>query len=142
MDAVGIVVEGQPVKDIFQLSFDEIAQFSYYTPAAFRIDPSAMNDAQKAGMAANRKTLALYAGSMADASLLQRLAIINTPTLVLWGDSDRIVTPEYGQVYAAAIPTATFQILPKTGHLPHLETPDQTLMAVWDFVNAPINISH
>lgn len=142
MDAVEIVVEGQPVQNIFKLSFDEIAQFSYYAPAAFRIDPSAMTDVQKAGMAANRQTLALYAGSMADTSLLQRLGTINTPTLILWGDSDRIVTPEYGQAFASAIPTATFKILPKTGHLPHLETPDQTLSAVRDFVNAPANISH
>src|SRR4029079_13771955 len=116
------------------LSMDELAQLSYYTPAAFRIDTSKMSDAQKAGMAANRQTLKVYGGSMVDHTLLKRLGNIQTPTLVLWGDSDRIVTPEYGHAYAAAIPTATFQLLPKTGHLPHLETPEQTLTAIMDFL--------
>jgi len=135
-DATGITVEGQPVTDIFQISLDQLAQLSYHNPAAFRIDPSAMNDAQKAGMAANRQTLAVYGGSMTDPTLLKRLSAVQTPTLVLWGDSDRIVTPEYGRTFAAAIPTAAFQLLPNTGHLPHLETPDQTLTAVRGFVQA------
>ncbi|MEP6984263.1 MAG: alpha/beta hydrolase [Chloroflexota bacterium] len=135
-DATGINLEGQPVVDIFKISLDDLSKLSYYNPTAFRIDPSAMTDAQKAGMAANRQTLAVYGGSMTDPTLLKRLSAVKTSTLVLWGDSDGIVTPTYGRAYAAAIPTATFQILPKTGHLPHLETPDQTLSAVRDFVNA------
>ncbi|MGH1553205.1 hypothetical protein ACRAWF_18270 [Streptomyces sp. L7] len=32
---------------------------------------------------------------------------------------------DYGRAYAAAIPMARFQLLPKTGHSPQLETPDQ-----------------
>ena len=140
-DATGITLEGQPVTDIFQISLDQLAQLSYHNPSAFRIDPSTMTDAQKAGMAANRQTLAVYGGSMTDPTLLKRLSAVKTPTLVLWGDSDGIVTPTYGRAYAAAIPTATFQLLPNTGHLPHLETPDQTLKAVRDFVGAPINIT-
>jgi len=135
VDAVGIAVEGQPVTDIFQLTFDEIAQRSYYNPAAFRIDPSTMTDAQKQVMAGNRQTLAVYGGQMTDPTLRARLKAINTPTLVLWGDSDQIVTPEYGRAFAAAIPTATFQLLEHTGHLPHLETPDQVLKIVHEFAD-------
>lgn len=136
VDAVGISVEGQPVTDIFQLPLDELARLSYYKPDAFRIDPTTLTDVQKSVMVANRQTLAVYGGqpSMGDPSLLKRLAGIDVPILVLWGDSDRIATPDYGRAYAAAIPTARFQLLDQTGHLPHLETPDQTLRAIWDFV--------
>ena len=49
---------------------------------------------------------------------------------MLWGDSDRIVDPDYGRAYAAAIPKARFQLLTGTGHLPQLETPDQLLEAI------------
>jgi len=135
MDAVGIAVEGQSVADIFQLTMDEISKLSYYDPAPFRIDPAAMTDIQKAGMAANRQALAVYGGKMVDLTLRDRLGGINTPTLILWGDSDRIATADYGRAFAAAIPTATFQLLANTGHLPHIETPDQTLAAVWDFID-------
>ena len=138
VDAVGIEVEGHPVTDIFPLSLDELARLSYHDPASFRIDPAAMTEAQRAGMAANRAALQVYGGTrMTDPSLLGRLAAIAAPTLVIWGDADRIVDPGYGRAYAAAIPGARFELLPETGHLPQLESPEQLLRAVWDFAEAP-----
>ena len=32
--------------------------------------------------------------------------------------------------YAAAIPGARFVVLPETGHMPQLETPDQVIQAI------------
>jgi pimeloyl-ACP methyl ester carboxylesterase len=52
------------------------------------------------------------------------------PTVVVWGESDRIVDPEYGRAYAAAIPSASFVLLGETGHLPQLETPEKLLTAI------------
>jgi pimeloyl-ACP methyl ester carboxylesterase len=85
-------------------------------------------------MAANRRAIAVYAGhDMTDPTLAGRLAAATVPTLVLWGQSDRVVDPDYGRAYAAAIPTATYQPLFETGHLPQLETPALALDAIWDF---------
>jgi pimeloyl-ACP methyl ester carboxylesterase len=138
VDAVGIEVGGHPVTDIFPLSLDELARLSYHDPAAFRIDPAAMTEAQRAGMAANRAALQVYGGArMTDPSLRGRLAAIAMPTLVIWGDADRIVDPGYGRAYAAAVPGARFELLTETGHLPQLESPEQLLRAVWDFAGAP-----
>lgn len=136
LDAVGIEVEGQEVVDIFKLTPGEIASLSYYNPDAFRIDPSTFTDAQKSIFAGNRQALAVYgrAPEMRDPTLRGRLSGVNTPTLVLWGESDRIVTPDYGRAFASAIPTARFQLMPKAGHLPQLETPDQVLTLIWDFM--------
>jgi pimeloyl-ACP methyl ester carboxylesterase len=140
VDAVGIEVDGHPVTDIFPLSMDELARLSYYNPAAFRIDPAAMTEDQRAGMAANRAALAVYGGAeMADPGLRARLAAIACPTLVIWGEADRIVDPGYGRAYAAAIPGARFELLPGTGHLPQLETPEQLMRAVWDFTGAVLS---
>jgi pimeloyl-ACP methyl ester carboxylesterase len=137
VDAVGIEVEGHPVTDIFPLNLDELARLSYHDPAAFRIDPAAMTEAQRAGMAANRAALQVYGGTrMTDPSLRGRLAAVATPTLVIWGDADRIADPGYGRAYAAAIPGARFELLAETGHLPQLETPEKLLRAVWDFAEA------
>jgi pimeloyl-ACP methyl ester carboxylesterase len=137
-DAAGIEVDGHPVADIFPMSMDELARLSYHDPAAFRIDPDAMTDAQRAGMAANRAALLVYAGQrMADPSLRARLAAIRHPTLVVWGDADQIVDPAYGRAYAAAIPGAGFQLLPAAGHLPQIEAPELLLRAIWDFAAAP-----
>src|SRR5499427_4841094 len=138
VDAVGIEVEGHPVTDIFPLGLDELARLSYHDPAAFRIDPATMTEAQRAGMAANRATLQVYGGArMTDPSLRGRLAAIACPVLAVWGDADRIVDPGYGRAYAAAIPGARFELLTETGHLPQLESPEKLLQVVWDFAEAP-----
>jgi pimeloyl-ACP methyl ester carboxylesterase len=127
--AVGIAVPDHPVADFFALDFAELAQRSYANPDRFRVDPAALTDAQRAVMAGNRQAIAHYSGphEMADPGLGARLRDVAVPTLALWGEADRIVDPDYGRAYAAAVPGAVFELLPGTGHLPMVETPDQVL---------------
>ncbi len=125
---------GHPVADVSGLFVPEIQALSFHDPTPFRVDPATIPDAQRAIMAANGAALAVYAGSvaMADPTLLGRLSRIAIPTLVLWGESDQIVAPVYGQTYAAAIHGARFEVLPGTGHMPQMETPDLVLQTIWD----------
>jgi len=137
IDAAGIEVAGHPVADFFALNLDQVAQLSYHDPDRFRIDPTTMSDAQRAVFAGNRSSLATYAGtSMSDPTLKGRLAGVAVPTLVVWGDSDRMFDTDYGRAYAEAIPGATFVLLSDTGHVPQVETPDQLLGPVWEFADA------
>ena len=137
VDAVGIEVPDHPVADFFSLTVDQVARFSYHDPAVFHAYAATLSEAQRAAMATNRAALAVYGGhpSMGDPTLRGRLAGITVPALVLWGDSDQIVDPDYGRAYAAAIPGARFQVLTATGHVPQIETPGQLLRAVWDFAD-------
>jgi pimeloyl-ACP methyl ester carboxylesterase len=133
LDAVGIEVKGHPVADVAGLSLPEIQALSFHDPTLFRVDPASVPDAQRAMLAANGATLAVYAGStMADPTLLGRLGGIAIPTVVLWGESDQIVDPAYGEAYAAAINAARFEVLPATGHMPQMETPDLVLQTMED----------
>jgi pimeloyl-ACP methyl ester carboxylesterase len=52
----------------------------------------------------------------------QRLRGLEIPTLVLWGDSDRIAGPEYGRAYVDLIPTARFRIVAGVGHQSRLSS--------------------
>jgi pimeloyl-ACP methyl ester carboxylesterase len=135
VDAVGINVPGHPVADFFALTFPEIAQLSYYRPGAFQIEPSALTPAQQSLISGNRAALARYVGteSMSDPTLVTRLGGIVTPALAVWGEADRIVDTEYGRAFARAIPTATFTVIEKSGHLPQLESPEELLAHLWDF---------
>jgi pimeloyl-ACP methyl ester carboxylesterase len=133
VDAVGIDVPAHPIADFFALTMAEVQDLSYYNPEAFRMDPETLPPASKNIVAGNRAALALYAGmDMFDPRLVNRLGELETATLVLWGDSDRIVDPDYGRAYAAALPIARFELLENTGHLPQLETPEQLMRAIWD----------
>jgi pimeloyl-ACP methyl ester carboxylesterase len=137
VDACGIEVPGHPVADFFSLTLDQVAELSYHNPGPFRIDPAAMSAEQRAAMAGNREALAVYGGTaMADPRLRARLGQVSVPTLVVWGDSDRIVDPDYGRAFAAAIPGARFRLLEATGHVPQIETPAQLLGAIRDFAPA------
>jgi pimeloyl-ACP methyl ester carboxylesterase len=139
VDAVGIEVPGHPVADFFSLTLDEVAEYSYHDPDSFRIDPSTMPPDQLAAMAGNRASLAIYGGTaMTDPSLAARLAGITVPALVVWGESDRIVDPDYGRAYAAAIPGARFQLLLGTGHVPQIETPAQLARAISAFATLQV----
>jgi pimeloyl-ACP methyl ester carboxylesterase len=132
IDAVGIEVEDLPVADVSGLSVPEIQALSFHDPTPYRVDLATISDGQKAAMAANGAALAVYVGTpaMAEPTLLGRLSDIAIPTLVLWGESDQIVVPRYGQAYAAAIPGARFELLRGTGHMPQMETPELVLQAI------------
>ena len=134
VDPAGLDSAEHPVADFFSLTLDQVFDLSYANPDAYRIDVSSLTDPQKAIAAGNRAALLTYAGrSMADPGLAPRLAGITVPTLVVWGAADRMVTPAYGKEFAAAIPGAEFHILPGTGHLPQIETPEALLALVARF---------
>ena len=133
IDAVGIEVPGHPVADFFSLTMNQVFALSFHNPEKFSFDPATLPPQARAIAAGNRAALAAYAGSgMTDPTLAGRLASLEIPTLVLWGESDGIVDADYGRAYAAAIPMARFQLLRETGHSAQLETPDQVLRAIWD----------
>ena len=131
IDAAGIKVEGHPIRDFYSLMPREVAQYSYHDPDRFYLDPATIPPEQAARQRANVATMRVFAGdTLYDPTLLTRLGQIQLPTLVLWGDSDRIVTPAYGQAFAAAIPNARFSIVTNAGHLPHFEQPQATFDAL------------
>ena len=128
IDGAGLDSAAHPMADFYSLTLDQVTELSWASPEGHRIDLSALTDAQRAIAAGNRAALAAYGGpSMADPSLAARLSGITAETLVVWGEADRMVTPEYGKEYAAAIPGASFRLLPGAGHLPQLETPEAVL---------------
>jgi pimeloyl-ACP methyl ester carboxylesterase len=138
VDAVGIEVPDHPVADFFSLTLDQVAEYSYHDPEKFRIDPAKMPPAQLAAMPGNRAALAVYGGgpSMIDPTLRDRLESVRLPVLVLWGESDRIADPEYGRAFAEAIPGARFELLPGTGHVPQVETPELLISSISGFVDS------
>ncbi|MCU1614884.1 MAG: alpha/beta hydrolase fold [Frankiales bacterium] len=131
IDGIGIEVEGHPMADISGLTPPEIHEYSFHDP---RKAPVAAGSG--AGPSPDLRALIGYTGpTMSDPTLLQRLGALDLPVHVLWGESDRMVDPDYGRAYAAAIPMSTFTLLPRTGHLPQVETPEELLGALLDLGN-------
>lgn len=126
--AVGLDVSDHRPADFFSLTLDEVADLSYFEPDRFRLDPATMPPALREALPGNRAALAVYGGTtMTDPTLAGRLGRIGVPTLVVAGEADRIVDPEVARAYAGLVPGARFVLLPRTGHLPQLETPGALL---------------
>jgi pimeloyl-ACP methyl ester carboxylesterase len=59
---------------------------------------------------------------------------IRAPTLVLWGDSDRVTDPGAGETLASLVPGARLVIVPQAGHVPWEEAPAATYGALRGFL--------
>ena len=121
--ATGVQVEGESIRSVFGLDLRSIAEYSFHDASRFFFDPATLPPEQVARQRANMATMKVVAGENFDPKLLRRLARVQTPTLALWGESDRFVTPTYGKAYAAAFPKGHFEVIEKAGHLPHFEQP-------------------
>jgi pimeloyl-ACP methyl ester carboxylesterase len=61
---------------------------------------------------------------------------LRLPTLILWGDRDKLVDPALAPRLAAAVPGARLLVLEKVGHVAMLEEPEQTARAVLGMVES------
>ena len=135
VDAVGADVAGQPVTDIRGLTPPELTALSFHDPT--RWAPIA-GGPSPAMVAANLQALFTYGGNtMTDPTLLERLGHLDLPVHVIWGESDGIVPPANGRALAAAIPDAQFTLVPRAGHLPQVEAPEELLGILADLGGDP-----
>lgn len=56
------------------------------------------------------------------------------PTLIVWGDRDRIIPAGHASQAARAMPTSRLEIMPGVGHFPHSERPEAFAELVEEFV--------
>ncbi|MGY1740723.1 MULTISPECIES: alpha/beta fold hydrolase [unclassified Blastococcus] len=59
---------------------------------------------------------------------------LRVPTLVVWGDRDRLVDPALAPRLARTVPGARLLLLPGVGHVAMLEAPEETARAVLGMV--------
>ncbi len=129
VDPVGIKIgdrETRDILDVFNVNPAEVRRCSWHDPKNAP-DYDAMSDEELVIHARNWESLCLYAWHpyMYNPQLKQWLSRIRVPTLMLWGASDRIVTPEYGRAYAGLIPRARLEVIAEAGHHPELEQPER-----------------
>ncbi|MDQ0849969.1 cation diffusion facilitator CzcD-associated flavoprotein CzcO/pimeloyl-ACP methyl ester carboxylesterase [Arthrobacter sp. B3I9] len=68
-------------------------------------------------------------------SLIGALAESEIPTLVVWGDHDRILPFSHLEAAAAALPRAESHVFAETGHMPQIERPDEFAAVVEEFLS-------
>jgi pimeloyl-ACP methyl ester carboxylesterase len=141
IDPVGLWRDDLPVKNWMVLSDTErrpslfadpkgdVAQQFFATPS----DPDARVDVLAQFVWAQACT-GKFVWPVADRGLKHRIHRIAAPTLIVWGDSDRIIAPDYAKEFAKRITGARVQMIAKAGHLPQLEQPEAVVKAVLGFL--------
>lgn len=137
VDSVGVKVGGpfdRDIADVFALSPADQARITWHDPANAP-DPAAMTDDELELLAAQRVALGFYTWEpyMHNPKLPHRLHRIDIPTLLIWGESDGIVTPQYGQAFCDMIPGASMVVIPKAGHAPQTEQPEEFVRHFLEF---------
>ena len=141
IDPLGIKVGGREDRDIadmFAVSQAELTRLAYHDPDRRRRDYSTMSDSELLAIARSREAYTYFGWKpyMHNPSLRRWLRRIDIPTLVLWGESDGIVTRDYGRAYAAEFPDARFELIGAAGHYPHVEQPERVAAIVREFTGS------
>lgn len=93
-----------------------------------------------AGQALNRSTFGLMQSWLTPGpkSLWRLLPLVKAPTLVVWGENDRLVSVRKGPRTARLLPRGRLLVLPRTGHVAQMERPATVARAVlgmWEAVD-------
>ena len=98
-----------------------------------RFAPMLLRDALRAG------PLGLWAGARAAVTtdVRDELEHIRAPTLLVWGEHDRLVPASNAAAWAEALPDARVELIPRAGHVPMLERPEEVSRLLREFLKAP-----
>lgn len=138
---VGLKVDEHPTQDLFAIPGPELATYLAADLSVFEghvpvpPTPEFLADGYREMTSAAR---VLWARPY-DLKLGRWLHRLRMPTLILWGDADRMIPPGQAPVWAEHIPGAEVKVLPGVGHLVFDETPEAA-EAVAGFVGEELTV--
>lgn len=135
--AAGIYLKGVPRTDTFMLSPEDSVRILVEDQAiADRMLDVPDSDEQTMTLLKNRLTTAKLAWEprFYNPDLAKWLHRISVPTLILWGEKDKVVSQAYAPAYQALIPGSRLETFADCGHLPQVEKKDEFVQAVTGFI--------
>jgi pimeloyl-ACP methyl ester carboxylesterase len=136
--SAGLWLDAHPIPDLFAtmpydfpaLMFHDVERGTALMTAGVALDDPEwlkgflITNARQLGMAGR----ILF--PIPERGLSTRLYRIKARTLLVWGDSDRLIAPVYAQAFKKAIAGAELVAIAEAGHLVNIEKPDQVAAAL------------
>jgi pimeloyl-ACP methyl ester carboxylesterase len=137
IDTLGLKFGGRhdvEVTDIYALPADD-AIARTFADVAKAPNYATLDDAAVVEVARDREAAVLYGWKpfMHNPSLVHWLHRVKPPSLVIWGEKDRIVAPSYGAHLTQRLQNARFLPIADAGHYPQIEQPERVANAVEAF---------
>lgn len=73
--------------------------------------------------------------------VLDRLHQVRCPVMIVWGERDRAVPVNHATAAAKCLANSHLAIIPKAGHLPHVERPGETSEAMHAFLRSSLGMA-
>lgn len=134
----GLYDAANPVADVFALPPNGLADVVCAHPARYRAltEPPEGADAVEWEIEQVRamEAAARLLWPLGETGLRRRLPRILAPTLLLWGEADRVIPPAYAQTFAQAMKAPTqARTVPGAGHLADVDAPEAVAEALLAF---------
>lgn len=135
----GLFDEAEPMRDPWSATPDDLAALMCVDPGrwmALRETPEGANSVEWP----IEQTRALEASArlfwpLGNIRLDRRLGRIRCPTLLIWGEADRVLPRSYAEKFRTGISgDAQVTLIPDAGHLAELDRPDETAAVVASFM--------
>jgi pimeloyl-ACP methyl ester carboxylesterase len=132
----GIHVKGLRKGDMFMWSPEELAQNLFHNQEIARAMPQPGNDDELMVVLKNRLMTAKlgWQPRFYNPHLHKWLHRVDVPTLIVWGDDDKLIPAGYGPAYRDLIPNSELEIISECGHLPHVEKAQEFTSKVVNFI--------
>jgi pimeloyl-ACP methyl ester carboxylesterase len=137
--SAGIHVDGVAQVDTFLCSEEQrIRHLFYDEELAEAVVASSERPEVEDAAFRNRTTTAKLAWHPRnhDPHLRKWLHRIKVPTLLVWGADDQLFPPDYAFAFQQLIPCAKVVVIPRCGHLPHVEQGDAFADELESFIGA------
>ena len=143
IDTLGVKFGGREerdIADIYALPGEELLRRTFYDPGRAVPDYSWLDEDEATSIARDRMATALYGWRpyMHNPGLRQWLHRVRVPTLVVWGENDGIVTPDYGEKLSRSLPDAKLELIGQAGHYPQIERPGEVVDILERFARAEV----
>jgi pimeloyl-ACP methyl ester carboxylesterase len=140
-NAVGFWRDDAPVLDFFVVPPDQLAKATLHDPQSEAVQKAfpmpegadAMIDAMYARIQ-SFTAAGKFLWPIPDRGLDRRIHRIQSPTLIIWGESDGLVPPSYAEDFRSNIKDARVVIMKEAAHMPMHEKPEEWVSLVTDFL--------
>jgi pimeloyl-ACP methyl ester carboxylesterase len=144
---VGLWRDEAPVVDLFGRMAHELAPYLFHDmscPAAQQMlgltqlfsnkdDRTPEQIETLIGMSRGFRTVAKFLFPIPESGLEHRLWRIKAPTLIVWGEEDRFVSPLYAEIFHQKIAGSEVIKIPNVGHAIGAESPEPYALAILDW---------
>jgi pimeloyl-ACP methyl ester carboxylesterase len=124
---VGLDLPDHPVTPLFPRPREEARDMLFHDRELARRFSSGSEFGSVLGTERDHRALGRF---LPAAGVAARLGSIAVPTLVIWGDDDRVVPPAHGERFAALVPGARLHTIPGCGHGLPFEAPEEAARAI------------